>query len=75
MGTEITRRHKITYLKEMIEKFFKERPKETISKKRLLGDFGLTLASSERTGTEILKQFEQIGFIKIEGDIITKGKA
>jgi len=74
MGTENSRRDKIDWIRNKIEVFFKKKPKEAISKNKLLALFALEKGSTKRTGEEILKLIEELGFIKIKGDLIEKGK-
>jgi hypothetical protein len=67
-----TRQIKIEWLKDTINDFFKSKPKEKIDLKKLVSVFILELNSTERTAKEILKALELSGFIKIEGDYISK---
>lgn len=63
---------KIEWLKKAISTFFKEKPKDEISKKKLIAEYCLAFNSTERTGKELLRILEETGFIKIEGDGIRK---
>lgn len=72
MGTEGSRRYKVEWLKEKIDTFFKKRPEGSISKKKLLAEFELQTYAARRTGLEILNALEDMNFISVEGDIITR---
>lgn len=55
-----------------INHFFTKKPYESISFKKLVAEFAINQASTERTGRDILKSLSELKIIKINGDEITK---
>lgn len=72
MGSEGSRQYKVGWLKSKIDNFFKSEPKGVISYKKLVSAFALDTFSTERTGKEIIKILSDTGFIKLNGDNITR---
>lgn len=73
MGTAQSRKEKIEWLKEQIERFFKERPDKMISKDRLVSEFIIAHSSTKRTAIELIDSLQQTEIIKIDGDNILNG--
>jgi len=61
---------KINWIQAQVKKFFERNPEETISINKIVSAFAIELASTKKTGDEIIKQLAEIGFLKIEGDNI-----
>jgi len=72
MGTTKTRQAKLDFMKEALEVYFKQFPKGTVSRKRLLQKFALAQKTTMRTGWEVLSLTIADLKLKIEGDNITK---
>lgn len=72
MGTQKTRQAKIEFLKSAIEAFFKKKKDGQISKDRLIAEFAISQYSSYRTAEELIEALAETGYIKINGDVITR---
>lgn len=72
MGSESTRRFKVEWIRDKITQFFDKKPKDTISKSKLIAQFALQTYSTQRTGVEIISLLADTGFIKLKGDVISK---
>jgi hypothetical protein len=72
MGTAITRRRKVEWLKDAILSFFNKKPQGKISKDKLIAEFCIAQNSTIRTGEELLLLLKNTGLIKIKGDDIYK---
>ena len=68
MGTEITRQNKIEWFKEVFKLSYEK--DKCLSLRKLLAEFCLQCNSTRKTGREIIQSFEDLGFIKIDGDDI-----
>lgn len=74
MGTTQSRRDKIIWMNETLKRFFFQRPKQPVSKERLLAEFVKAHGSTVRTGEEILGILDKTEMIKVDDDDIWERK-
>lgn len=73
MGTRISRREKIDWIRDKLDYTFSKLPDSTIDKNKFLASFALKNASTKRTGQEILDDLENVGMIEQGEEVIKKG--